>query len=86
MEFETLEQVENALLAELERKPKRIFDLGDGEKGTLKAIHYYKIVDGIDQLEFEPIKNDYYWKVKEQLRDHFTCWISDWVPLLSQIK
>jgi spermidine synthase len=86
MIVDTLEQAEQVLLQELERNPKRIFDLGNGELGTLKAIHYYKNVDGIDQLEFEPIQNDYYWKVKEQLRDHFTCWITDWTPLLSQIK
>ncbi len=83
---DTIEQAIDALEKELERKPKRIFNLGDGEYGRLIKINYFKHVDGIDTLEFEPVHNGLYRETRRKLGDDYVCTITDWIPLLKQIS
>jgi hypothetical protein len=63
-------------------KNKTLFDFENGIKAYITKINYFKHVDGIDTVEFTPIKNDAYYMERAKLHDDWIIESENWIDII----
>lgn len=76
----TTEMCESIILNHI--KERTIFDIGNGIKAFITNIKYFKHVDGIDTVEFTPVKNDAYYIERAKLHDDWIIDSQDWIDII----
>ena len=69
-------------LVEYHKHNKTVFDLGDGLRGRINKINYFKHADGIDTVDFQPIDNETYRSEKRKLQDDFVVCSQEWINII----